>query len=158
MSETTPEITVFPVSVMIRRTEKQQGPWRYPAFEVSGLLPEAGDARPGGRLVHTDGPERDYLWQGLRIKLVRSNAETYWFNLNSTRPTAYVICREDPEYGLMPVIVTLDHDEAMRDQEGDGEILTAEIPDNVRDATERFVMAHYEPREPRRRRRRRDDD
>lgn len=147
-----PAVTVIPVSVMLRRIDKTRGRWRYPAWEVIGLLPDHGDhgehgGGPRGCLAHADGPVRDYLWHGLNVRLVRSNAETYWFNLTSTAPAAFVICREDPEWGLMPLVVTLDQDEATRNIEGDGEVFRATIPDRVLDAVERFVVAHYQPGE-----------
>jgi hypothetical protein len=149
MSAPAPEITVIPVSVMMRRTEKTRGRWTYPVWEVIGLLPDDSGVAgpPHGRLVHVDGPTQDYLWQGLRVRLVRSNAETYWFNLTSTSPSAFVICREDPEWGLAPLTVTLDQDESTRNVESDGEVFAATIPERVLDAVERFVVAHYRPTE-----------
>ncbi len=153
------EITVIPVSVMMRRTEKTRGRWSYPSWEVVGLLPDdGGGGYRRGRLVHTEGAARDYLWQGLSVRLVRSNAETYWFNLTSTAPAAFVICREDPEWGLTPLIVTLDQDESTRNVESDGEVFRAAIPDRVLDAVERFVVAHYEPAERGRHKRRKPND
>lgn len=154
------EVTVIPVSVMMRRTDKSRGRWTYPVWEVAGLLPDdSGDGGyPSGRLVHAEGATRDYLWRGLAVRLVRSNAETYWFNLTSTAPAAFVICREDPEWGLTPLTVTLDQDESTRNIESDGEVFRAAIPDRVLDAVERFVVAHYRPVERGRRKRRKPNE
>lgn len=154
------ESTVFPVSVLMRRTQRQHRGWSYPAWEVAGLLPADGNeapAGPSGDVVHESGESTDYLWRGLRVRLLRSNAETYWYNLTSTHPRAFVICRSDGEGVLVPLMVTLDHDEATRQIEGDGEVFEATIPENVYDGIEQFIMTHYRP-EPRRRKRRRADD
>lgn len=152
------EITVFPVSVLMRRTLREHRGWSYPAWEVAGLLPADDEpATPGGGVVHEDGPATDYLWRGLRVRLLRSNAETYWYNLTGTHPRAFVICRSDGEGVLVPLMVTLDQDEATRQIEGDGEVFEAAIPERIYDGLEQFVMTHYRP-EPRRRKRRRDDE
>lgn len=139
--------TVFPVSVLMRCTQRVHRGWSYPAWEVAGLVP--GDAKspptPNGRAVHTDKGTTDYLWQGLRIRLVRSNAQTYWYNLTGTRPRAFVICRADTDGALVPLMVTLDQDEATRQIEGDGEVFEVSIPVDVQAAVERFVITHYRP-------------
>lgn len=159
MTGAVPESSVFPVSVLMRRTLREHRGWPYPAWEVAGLLPAEGDESPApsGSLVHESGQSADYLWRGLRVRLLRSNAETYWYNLTSTHPRAFVICRPDDEGVLVPLMVTLDQDEATRQIEGDGEVFEAAIPHTVYDGIEQFVMTHYRP-EPRRRKRRREND
>jgi len=159
MTPAAPEATVFPVSVLMRCTQREHRGWSYPAWEVAGLLPDAGgEATPSGGAVHAQGGTIDYLWRGLRFRLVRSNAETYWYNLTATRPRAFVICRQDTEGALVPLTVTLDQDEATRQLEGDGEVFETDIPPEVREAMEQFVMAHYRPEQRRRGQRRKHHD
>ncbi|WP_440995803.1 DUF3305 domain-containing protein [Arhodomonas sp. SL1] len=160
MSTTAPEVTVLPVSVLMRCTQRVHRGWSYPAWEVAGLLPdeEGHGETPSGGVVHAVEGTSDYLWRGLRFRLVRSNAETYWFNLTGTRPRAFVICRPDSAGQLVPVMVTLDQDEATRQLEGDGEVFEVVIPAPVQEVLERFVMTHYQPRPRRRGRRRSSDD
>lgn len=146
--------TVCPVTVVLRREMRQRGQWRFPAWSLGDLLPAEGS--PGVSRQRVGEGVTDFVWGGLNVQLVRSNAETYWFNLTSQQPSLFVICREDPQYGLMPVMVTVDQDEAMRQQDSEGEILRHDLPDWLAEELERFVVAHYKPG-PRRRRRRQED-
>lgn len=153
MSEAS-ERTRLPVTVVLRRRMRQRGPWRFPSWSLLDVRPD--DNAPGV-MRHTVAEDvSDFVWGGLVLQLVRSDAETYWFNLTSQRPALFVICREDPRNGLMPVMVTLDQDEAMRQHEGEGEILSTAFPEWLAERVERFVMTHFKP-QPRRRRRRQEE-
>lgn len=152
MSET--ERARLPVTVVLRRVMRQRGRWRFPAWQLAEVRPEAGEAGVTRRRVADDTDE--FVWGGLALQLLRSDAETYWFNLTSERPALFVICREDPQHGLMPVLVTLDQDEAMRQHEGEGEVLSQPFPEWLAADVERFVMTHFKP-QPRRRRRRQEE-
>lgn len=146
----------FEVTVVLRREQRQRGRWSFPVWSLGGLLPgRVGEAR--GEVHEHDGT-CEYLWPGLSIRLLASRAETYWFNLGSTDPSVFVVCREDPVHGLMPLSVTLDQDEATRQIEGDGEVFRAPVPTALLTRLETFVMDHYTPSEPRRKRRRKPHD
>lgn len=146
----------YEVTVLLRCEQRQRGRWSFPVWSLSGLLPgRVGDAR--GQVHDQDGT-REYIWPGLSIRLLASRAETYWFNLGSTDPSVFVVCREDPVYGLMPLSVTLDQDEASRQIEGDGEVFRAPVPEGLLRRLETFVMDHYTPSERRRKRRRKPND
>lgn len=148
------ERTRLPVTVVLRRAMRQRGPWRFPAWQLAEVRPE--ESAPGLERRAVSEEVTDFVWGGLVVQLVRSDAETYWFNLTSRRPALFVICREDPRNGLMPVMVTLDQDEAMRQHEGEGEILSLPFPDWLAERVEHFVVTHFKP-QPRRRRRRQEE-
>lgn len=144
----------FPVAVLLRREPRYRGPWRYDHWSLGGVVTGEALADVGGgkRRMRAAGDVTEYFWTGLTVTLMRSNAETYWFNLTSTSPSLFVVCREDPESGLAPTMVTLDQDESTRQFEGDCEVFTTAIPEAMLPDIEAFIMTHYRP-EPRRARR-----
>lgn len=149
---TPPEQTDWPLTVVIRRTMRESKGWRVPAWSLAAIEPAQG--RSGMEALRHDDGARDFAWHGLTLRLRRSDAETYWFNLTSQQPSLFVICREDPQYGLMPAMVTLDQDETARQQESEAEIFSTPLPEWLAIEVERFVLAHYRP-SPRKGKRRR---
>ena len=142
-----PERTNWPVIVVLRREMRQRGQWQFPAWSLQSIEPGSAE----DKLTETRVSEgvREFRWSGLAVVLVRSNAETFWYNLTSARPSLFVICQEDPQYGLMPMMVTLDQDESARQQESETEIFRMDPPAWLLEELERFVMAHYQPDEKR---------
>ncbi|MDR9414422.1 MAG: DUF3305 domain-containing protein [Spiribacter sp.] len=147
-----PEQTHWPIRVTLRRAMRERRGWKFPAWSLVAVEPD--DAEQGVEETRVEADVRDFRWSGLRLGLRRSDAETYWYNLTSRQPSLFVICREDPQYGLMPWLVTLDQDESAREQESEGEIFSMSLPTWLIEAVEQFVMAHYRP-EPRGGKRRR---
>ena len=138
--------------VTLRRVMKERRGWQFPAWSLSAIEPD--DANGGVTELNPAEGTRDFRWTGLRLGLRRSNAETYWYNLTSQTPSLFVICREDPQYGLVPSMVSIDQDESAREQESEGEIFSMPMPAWLIDELEGFVMANYRP-EPRGGKRRR---
>lgn len=148
-----PERSSWPVTVVLRREMRQRGQWEFPAWTLQSIEQGATESR----LTETriDDGVREFRWSGLAVVLLRSNAETFWYNLTSARPSLFVICQEDPQYGLMPIMVTLDQDESARQQESETEIFRMDPPTWLLEEVERFVMAHYQPEDKRGKKRRR---
>lgn len=148
-----PERTSWPVTVVLRREMRQRGQWQFPAWSLQAV--ESGEA--ASRLTETRVAEgiHEFRWSGLAVVLLRSNAETFWYNLTSQSPSLFVICQEDPQYGLMPSMVTLDQDESARQQESEAEIFRVAPPEWLLEEVEQFVLAHYKPDDQRGKKRRR---
>ncbi len=147
-----PEQTRWPVTVVLRRAMKEMKGWQYPSWSLASIEQRASPE--GVEEQRVDEGVRDFRWGGMVLVLRRSDAETYWYNLTSQRPSVFVICREDPQYGLMPAMVTLDQDESARQQESENEIFAAPIPSWLIEEVEQFVLAHFKPEEKRGKRRR----
>ena len=148
----------YPVAVRLRREMLNHRGWPYPRWslvEVRAQSQAEVDEQVRCTVLAEEGEARDLLWTGLRVRLNRSQAETYWFNLQSTRPSLFVVCREDLDGGMVPVMVSADHDAASREMEGDAEVFATELPGALHDWLERFVVAHFRPREKGGERRRR---
>ena len=140
----------YPVAVRLRREMRSHRGWPYPHWSLAEVRAQSQaevDDEIRCTLLAEEADSRDLLWTGLRLRLNRSQAETYWFNLQSTRPSLFVVCREDLDGGMVPVMVTVDHDAATREMEGDAEVYAAELPAVIREWLEQFVMAHFRPEE-----------
>lgn len=145
-----------PVLILMRREEARQGPWRFPRWTLQGVLMGDADAGPiARRQIRAEEDCVDYLWTGFRMPLHRDAAESYWFNLTSTQPSLYVLCRPGQDIDLEPCMVTADHDEAGAMMEADEQVFSAPIPAAIVSRLERFIMHYYRPGP--RKKRKRDD-
>ena len=149
-----PDATVFKVALLLRRKMSSHRGWSYPKWSLLHLVPdESGSIAPARqRTVRQDDGTEDHFWCGFPVSLTRANAETYWFNLCSVRPSLFVVCRQDLDGELVPVSVTLDQDASSRQAEAEGEVFAVPLPEPMVEWLERFVVTHFRP-EPRRRRR-----
>ena len=145
----------LPVAVVMERREISQGPWRVPKWSAVATLPggHLSQAQAGRSLIRDEDGVEQYLFAGLRLSLYKDSAESYWYNLTGDNASLYVICQEDPDGGLNPVLVTADHDEAMAGLEGDDQVFATPIPAEIYQEVERFILDHYVPEEPRKRKR-----
>lgn len=88
-----------------------------------------------------------YLWTGYRITMYRDACERYWHALIGDKPLVYVVCNEDETDGSVePALVTLDYDEATAHSETDGKVLSTDIPSELYQIMETFVLQNYKPK------------
>lgn len=138
------------------REEAHQGRWSFPRWRVVGVI--AGEKKTSPeitrRLVHCEGARRQYIWGGFTLKLSRDSSESYWYNLVGKTPSLFVICRADEQEGSMtPFLVTADHDEANAHMEADDAVFSVDIPPEVYQWLERYVVENYRPQERKTRKR-----
>jgi len=145
----------LPVSVILSRKMVTRGALSVPSWGAVAVLAgenlESGSAR--GSLVREDGKEQHFLWTGLTLEFFRDSAQSYWSNLVGQRPALYVICHEQDDGGLIPVLVTADHDEAGAAIEGSDVVFTVPIPPEIYLRLEGFVVEHHMPKPPHKRKR-----
>lgn len=147
----------FPVAVLLGWQATPGNRWQSRRWEVYGLV--AGEAAGGGgrgrTLVREVDGEAHYLESGLEVALYRDEAESYYHNLTSERPSAFVVCRPDEAAGLRAALVTLSYDEAESYMGGDAQVHRVPLPPELYRWVEAFVLEHYVP-EPRKKRKRDD--
>jgi len=145
----------LPVAILMERRMVERGRWRFPHWEVLGVV--AGEGVSGRRVertqVHGEAGAERHCWTGLELELYRDGAESYWYNLTSERPSLFVVCRSEEDGDMRPFAVTADHDEACAFTEVDESVYAVPMPPEVHQQVERFVVTHYVPK-PRRKRRR----
>lgn len=118
------------------------------------VLRAEGDS--GGRekttVVESDDVNR-YFWTGFELNFYRDGGESYWHALVGQQQQIYVVCQDDEEDEMAPLLVTADYDEAMAYQEADDTVLSAAMPAEIYQVLERFVLENYAPEQKKRRKR-----
>ncbi len=149
----------FPVSVIVERREIKRDRWSFPSWEATGVV--AGE-RLGSVAaktpIHSDAQRQHFLWSGLTLEFFRDETESYWHNLQGSRPSLFVICREeheDDDDSLEPYLVTADPHEADAYLETEGTVFAVPIPPDLYQWLERYVMTYYRPGEQKKRKRKR---
>jgi len=150
----------FPVSVLMHFKESQNKMWSSGQWEVTGLVAGAAGEKLTGvtetkQLVSRDIGNGQIIWSGLTVQLYKDGAESYYHNLMSENPKAFVICKNDEVEGArpQPFLVTLSYDEAASFLEVDATVLSVAMPAELYRWVERFVLEHYVPERKRKRKR-----
>ncbi len=148
----------FPISVIMQATPSDN-PWLENHWEAIGILAgqigEASAEADGPKLIHDEAGSKHYIYQGYRLKLYNDECESYYHNLMSPNPLAYVIATEDEDGRPQPLMISLSFDEAHAYLEGDETLYTVPIPPEIYRWSEAFVINHYVP-EKRTKRKRQD--
>jgi len=148
----------FPVSVVMGyRGGAAEAGGESTVGEVVGVIAGAIGEGSGRRSipVHAGPGGEQYLWTGFRLRVHRDQAESYYFNLVSDRPSVFAISRPGRGGRLRPVLLTLSYDEASAYLEVDEQVSRLAMPAEVYRWLESFVVRHYVPE--RKKKRRRDD-
>ena len=107
---------------------------------ISDHLPED----PVQKIYEQAGVEQ-YLFTGLSLQLYADECESYYHNLMSPQPGCYVVASEPENMDEMPkpFIVSLSFDEVHAYLEGGEQVYSVEIPPQLYQWTEAFVLTHY---------------
>lgn len=145
----------FAVSVLVEYREVQDNRWEDGRWQVAGVLAGSGQGEGDAqaRPLHAADEGRQYLWNGLRLQLHRDDAESYYFNLVSDRPSVFVICSQEAGEPPRPFIATLSYGEATSYMETDELVESVAMPAELYRWAERFVLEHYVPEKRRKRKR-----
>jgi hypothetical protein len=140
-----PSRQTFPVSVVLERRPAASR-WAEFTWRASGIVPGQRSDDSEMTLIHESEDSTLFLFAGLDVSLFKDECESYYFNLVSESPRAYVLAHQSsldapPE----PFRVSLSYDEAHAYLEGDDEVYAVEIPAELYRSTEEFVIANYFP-------------
>ncbi len=121
--------------------------WADYSFKAVGVV--TGDQSPDRqrrKILQQDGVEQ-YLYSGLSVQLHEDECESYYHNLMSPQPGCYIVASEaegeaDNEVPE-PYLVSLSFDEAHAYLEGDEQVYAVEIPPELYQWTEAFILTHY---------------
>lgn len=154
-SFTTPVPDSFSVSVLVEYRKARDNRWEDGHWQVAGVVAgsDAPDAGVQARQLHAATGERQYLYSGLRVRLHRDDAESYYFNLVSDNPRVFVICSQEEGEPPGPFIATLSYGEATSYMETDELVESVDMPAELYRWAERFVLEHYIPEKRRKRKR-----
>ena len=147
--------TRFEVSVLMRCRPVHHHRWISEVWEAEGVVwgqhLQASSATAEGDRADA----RRRVFDGLRLRLHKDEAESYYHNLMAPVPKLYVLTRVD-EGGSVPepFHVTASFDEGHAYLEGEDDVHTVAMPTGLVARIEHFVLAHYVPRLKRKRKRR----
>ncbi len=146
----------FNVGVLLElRYKTLVGGFRTPSWSLAELFIRGeGVAGVREKTVVDDAEDcKRYLWTGFELNFYRDGGESYWHTLVGEQQEVFVVCQEDEEDGIAPILVTADYDEAMAYHEADDTVLAAPMPQVIYQALERFVLENYAPQQKKRRKR-----
>lgn len=138
----------FEVSVILE--ERFFAPGVVTHTEVVGVVA----ASPSGDgVIRSDEVSRQRLLAGFRLKLFPDEAESYYMNLTAEQPGVFVVCRQDEEGPLTPLLVTLSYDEAASYMEVEEPVFRVAMPPELYRWVENYVLQHFVPAQKKRRKR-----
>jgi len=144
-----------PVAVLVEYQVVHDNRWIDGRWAVSGVVAAEQSAGAGMhcKLVHSNEAVKQYLWTGLSIELHKDDAESFYCNLMSDKPSVFVICDEEQDAPLQPSIVTLSYSEATTYMETDQRVERVEMPAELYRWLEQYVLVNYVPEKKKKRKR-----
>lgn len=135
----------FPVAVVFER-RPAISPWAAYSWTAAGITVGRHADSGQAQLVREENGIAYFLFGGLDVTLHIDECESYYHNMMSETPRAYVVARlEDANDLPEPFLVSMSFDEAHAYLEGDDEIYAVDIPPELYRWTEAYVIANYFP-------------
>mgnify|MGYP001824574126 CR=1 FL=1 len=140
----------LPVSVLLERREATSR-WVDHVWAAAGIT--VGTQAAGEpRLVRETADRAYFLVGGLQVALHVDECESYYYNLLSDSPRAFVLAHVgDADARPEPFRVSMSFDEAHAYLEGEDEIYAVDVPPELYRWTESFVISNYFPERKRKR-------
>jgi len=121
-------------------------------WNAAGITVGRHSERHEAELVREEPGVAYFLSGGLAVRLHVDECESYYHNMQSNSPRAYVVARMDETSGVPdPFLVSLSFDEAHAYLEGDDEVYAVDIPPELYRWTEAYVIANYFPEKKKKR-------
>jgi hypothetical protein len=137
----------FSISLIMQQSPSDN-PWSTSRWEAIGIV-AGSDEHPGDHPAVELMQERDgirhTLHRGFKLRLHVDECESYYHNLMSPAPCAYVVASVDDSGTPQPMLISLSFDEAHAYLEGDENLFTVPMPPEIYQWTEAFVLTHYLP-------------
>ena len=129
-----------------------QSPWAEYVWSASGIAVEQLPLTDEPLLIREDGQRAWFLLGGFDVTLFVDECESYYFNLISNTPRAYVLAHVADDGGCpLPFRISMSFDEAHAYLEGEDEIFAVDVPPELYRWAEAFVIANYFPEKKRKR-------
>ncbi|MDH5354885.1 MAG: DUF3305 domain-containing protein [Gammaproteobacteria bacterium] len=95
--------------------------------------------------IFQDGEVEHFLVTGLNLGLFEDECESYYHNLMSPKPGCFIVADAPDDLDEMPVpyLVSLSFDEVHAYLEGDEQVYAVEIPAELYQWAEAYVLTHY---------------
>ena len=95
--------------------------------------------------IYEDDEVEHFLVSGLHLHLHEDECESYYHNLMSPKPGCYIVAEtpEDPDEMPVPYLASMSFDEVHAYLEGDEQVYAVEIPAELYQWAEAFILTHY---------------
>jgi hypothetical protein len=141
----------FPVAVILER-QRSASQWRDYAWQATGITVGRHAEAEKPRLIRETEDSALFIVGGLDLTLYADECESYYFNLVSDTPRAYIVAHlQDTDSAPQPFRISMSFDEAHAYLEGEDEIFAVDVPAEIYRWTEAFVIANYFPEKKRKR-------
>lgn len=120
-------------------------PWADFCYDALGVVRrESGEDKTVTR-IYQDTDTEHFLVTGLVLRLHVDECESYYHNLMSPEPGCFIVASQPDDGDEMPVpyLVSLSFDEVHAYLEGDEVIYSVEIPSELYQWAEAYVLTHY---------------
>lgn len=120
-------------------------PWADFEYQAVGVVVSDNDKEEPMRRIYQDGEVEHFLFSGLKLRLHVDECESYYHNLMSPQPGCFIVADDSEHEGEMPIpyLVSLSFDEAHAYLEGDQQVYSVEIPQQLYQWAEAFVLTRY---------------
>jgi hypothetical protein len=134
----------LPVSVIMEKRPSNHA-WVDFTYEAVGVITSDQFQDEQVKKIHEHNGIERYLFTGLSLQLYADECESYYHNLMSPSPGCYIVAGEPETLDEMPepYLVSLSFDEVHAYLEGDEQVYAVEIPSQLYQWTEAFILTHY---------------
>ncbi|MFT5665719.1 MAG: hypothetical protein ACI9JR_003128 [Gammaproteobacteria bacterium] len=132
------------VSVVMEQTPSDHA-WVDVTFKAVGVICTPGVEHKSTKLIHQKDGVSQYLFSGLNVKLHLDECEGYYHNLMSPQPGCFIVANQpdEPEEMPTPYLVSLSFDEVHSYLEGDEQVYAVEIPPELYQWSEAYILQNY---------------
>ena len=127
--------------------EKQPSthPWADFRYDALGVVVREQDEAQSVTRIYQHGEVEHFLVTGLSLRLHVDECESYYHNLMSPEPSCFIVASQPDSSDEMPVpyLASLSFDEVHAYLEGDEQIYSVEIPTELYQWVEAYVLTHY---------------
>ena len=127
--------------------EKQPSthPWADFRYDALGVVVREQDEAQSVTRIYQHGEVEHFLVTGLSLRLHVDECESYYHNLMSPEPGCFIVASQPDSSDEMPVpyLASLSFDEVHAYLEGDEQIYSVEIPAELYQWAEAYVLTHY---------------
>lgn len=131
----------FPVAVVMQR-KPAHSRWIDSIWEPYGVLPGYADGEP--RILREQGGAVQWLHPGFKLVIHRDEADGYYLNVSSQRPSVFVLWRME-EAQALPLDVTASLEEAGRWLDGGHSVDRVSMPPEIFAWVGEWVEKNYRP-------------
>jgi hypothetical protein len=134
-------------AVMLQQASKHR--WGSDIWKLAGVIPGLSQTE----LSQLELEGNLHYWSNLEVQLHVLHCDAYYQNLISANPQIYLVSQQPSGETPTPLLVTVDFDEASSYMETGSQVFYSRLPETLALWLEAFVLAHYQPKKPKKRRR-----